>query len=308
MSMKTKKKSKNHRRASLRTQPVNQALPFIEHAKELRRRLYYIAAAVLLWGTAAYAVEHAIVRILLKPAGNQHFIYTSPGGGIDFLFRICLYAGLIFSLPVIVYNGLRFIEPIISKESHHFVAIISLTSTVLAAAGILFGYFMGLPAALHFLFHQFTTTQIQPLVTIQSYLSFVLVYMVGSALLFQLPLFLIVINRVRPLQPRRLFRYERWVILAAFVLAGLMNPSPNVLSQLLVAGPFILMYQLGIGIIALINRGPVPDPLELLYQQDLEAQASRRAGVPALKPLVDPAPLSSKTAPRPLDRRPANPI
>ncbi len=250
--MKTKKQTTNHGRATSRKKRATQ--PFIEHVQELRRRLYYIAAAVLVCGSATYAVQQHVVNALLKPSKGQHFIYTSPGGGIDFLFRVCVYTGLVLSTPVIVYNLLEFLSPLMSRESKRFAVWVSLACSLLAVAGIAFGYFIGLPAALHFLFNQFTTAQIKPLVTIQAYLSFVIAYMLGSALLFQLPLLLITINRIKPLQPRRLLHYERWVILAAFVLAGLMNPTPNILSQLIVAGPFIVMYQLGILLIAFINR------------------------------------------------------
>jgi len=270
--------------------------PFIEHVQELRRRLYYIAASVLLWGCAAYGVQQHLVNVLLRPARGEHFIYTSPGGGIDFLFRICAYSGIVLSLPVIVYNVLRFIEPLISKGSRRFIAAGSLLSGLLAAGGVVFGYYVGLPAALHFLLHQFQTVQIQPLVTIQSYLGFVIVYMVGSAMLFQLPLLLLLINRIKPLKPRRLLHYERWVILAAFVMAGLMNPTPNVFSQLLVAGPFILMYQLGIILIAIINRGRKLSRVEQLHQLDVEAQASRQSRTSNLEPI--PALALPQAAPR----------
>jgi sec-independent protein translocase protein TatC len=256
MSMK-QKPIKNHRRTttpkhSVATMSTTQ--PFSEHLKELRRRIVYIAASVFVWAAAAYAIQQKIVHLLLRPSHGQQFIYTTPGGGIDFLFRICIYAGIVFSLPVIVYNVLRYIEPVIGHDSRKSALWGSAVSGFLAVAGVCFGYIIGLPAALHFLLHQFTTAQIKPLVTIQSYLAFVIVYMVGSALLFQLPLLLLFINRLKPLSPSGLWKYERWVILAAFVIAGLMNPSPNIFSQLLVAGPFILMYQVGIGMIALTNR------------------------------------------------------
>lgn len=281
-------KKKKHRRTGLHNGAFARAsLPFIEHIRELKRRLYYIAASIFLWGCAVYAVEHTIINLLLRPANGQHFIYTSPGGGIDFLFRICLYGGLVLSLPVIVYNVLRFIEPLLTYASRRFIMAISVASAVLAACGMIFGYLLGLPAALHFLLHQFMTVQIQPLLTIQAYLSFVIVFMFGSAMLFQLPLILLCINRIKPLQPRRLLHYERWVILAAFVLSGLMNPSPNILSQLLIAGPFIIMYQLGIVMIYWINRQAKLSPARILHEQDKTVQASRRNQAARLQPLPD---------------------
>ncbi len=200
------------------------------------------------------------------------------------MFRICVYTGIAFSTPVIVYHLLRYLEPLIREDSLRFIVIGSIASGMLAVAGIIFGYEVGLPKVLTFLLHQFVTAQIKPLVTIQSYMSFVMVYMVGSALLFQIPLVLIVLNRIRPLKPRNLFRYEKFVIGGSFIAAGLMNPTPNLLSQLVVAGPMIVMYQIGIGIIWLVNRRAArPKHVLKLLEHDAETQAARLAH--ALEPL-----------------------
>src|SRR4051794_21103630 len=120
--MQTKKKQTNHLRRTATPKktgadPDPAVLPFADHVQELRRRLYYIAASIIVWGCAAYGVQQHIVNLLLRPAEGQHFIYTTPGGGLDFLFRICVYSGIILSLPVIVYNSLRFIQPLISRGS-----------------------------------------------------------------------------------------------------------------------------------------------------------------------------------------------
>jgi hypothetical protein len=159
-----------------------------------------------------------------------------------------------------------------------------------------------LPAALHFLLHQFTSDQIHPLLTIQSYMSFVTMYMLGSALLFQLPLILVLINRIKPLKPKKLFGYERWVILLAFVGGGIMNPSPRVQDQLMLAVPMIAAYQVGILLVWLANRRRRGEKVEALLQKDAELRAQRRAqfeaaqaalqqklavaGTPAAKPVV----------------------
>jgi sec-independent protein translocase protein TatC len=247
----------------------------MEHLRELRRRLFYVAISVIAWSAAAYAVQQHIVNLLLKPSHGQSFVYTSPIGGIDFLFRVCLYAGLIMSIPIIVYQLLKFLSPLMTHGSNNFIVWGCLASGILAVAGMVFGYFMGLPLALHFLLHQFMTPQIKPLITVQSYMSFVMVYMVGAALMFQVPLVLIFINRIKPLKPSKLFHYERWVILLAFIAAGLMNPTPHIFDQLIVAGPIILMYQIGIGIIALLNRPRWPSHAYDLFEEDLRLQAER---------------------------------
>lgn len=293
----TNQKKSTPRRASDSTQP------FIEHVYELRHRLFWVMVSVGVVGALTYAVQQHVVNLLLRPAKGQQFIYTSPGGGIDFLFRICIYTGIAFSTPVIVYHLLRYLEPLIREDALRFIVIGSIASGVLAVAGIIFGYEIGLPKVLTFLLHQFVTQQIRPLVTIQSYMSFVMVYMVGSALLFQIPLVLIVLNRIKPLKPRNLFRYEKFVIGGSFIAAGLMNPTPNLLSQLVVAGPMIAMYQIGIGIIWVVNRrARRPKHVLKLLERDAEVQASRLAH--DLQPLLKKsttAPTAAITATAPTD-------
>ncbi len=228
--------------------------PFIEHLHELRRRLFFVALSLVIFSAAAYGVQHSIVDLLLQPSQGQNFIYTSPLGGLNFLIKVCLLVGIIGSIPVIVYQFLRYVEPLMKQASRRFIYGATAVSGLLAAAGMAFGYFVGLPAALHFLLNQFVSAQIQPLLTIEAYLSFVSVYMLCAALMFQIPLIVLFINRIKPLTPAGLFRKERWVILFSVVLAFIMNPTPNLISQFLIAIPMILSYQLAIGIIWWQNR------------------------------------------------------
>jgi Tat protein translocase TatC len=186
-----------------------------------------------------------------------------------------VYAGIFFSIPVIVYQLLKYIEPLIKKNAMRFILLGSIASGLLALAGMAFGYFFGLPAALGFLLHQFTNEQIQAMLSIQSYLSFVTVYLLGSALLFQFPLILLLINRIKPLKPKKLLGYERWVIVGAFILGGVMNPSPRVVDQLILTIPIILTYQLGIGLIWLANRREQKRPAAAMLKKDAELQAER---------------------------------
>jgi sec-independent protein translocase protein TatC len=276
----TRAKSKLKRSAQARLnkpEPVHKA-PFIEHIHELRQRLFRVALSVIVFSAAAYFVQQHIVRLLLAPAADQQFAQTTPGGGFDFLFRICLYTGLIFSIPVVFHQIVKYAEPLIPKNATRFIRRISVVSWLFALAGIAFGYFVGLPAALHFLLHQFTNPQIQTLISIQSYLSFVIIYLAGAALLFQMPLVMLVINKVKPLKPSKLLSYERWVVLFAVVAGGILSPSPNIMDQVLLAGPIIATYQIGIVIVWIANRkGRRPRKVQRLIEQDELARQERLA-------------------------------
>ena len=270
-------------------------LPIIEHVYELRRRLFYIAICIAVGSAVAYGVQQRIVGILLRPSHGQNFIYTSPLGGINFLFGVCFDIGLVVATPVIIYQLLAFLQPLMRNTTHRFLLLSSVAAGTVAFAGVIFGYFLGLPSVLHFLLHQFTTIQVRPLITIQSYMQFVALYLLGSALMFQLPLILIIINRIKPLKPQRLLKYERHLIAIAFIVAFIMNPTPNIVGQLVVVVPIILMYQVGIVLIWALNRKYThPSWLQQLLEEDAKRQAERAGR--QLRPVFGP---SQFTAPTP---------
>jgi sec-independent protein translocase protein TatC len=234
-----------------------------------------VALSVLLFASAAYAIEHQLIGWLLRPAHNQSFIYTSPLDGINFIFKVCIYVGVGLSSPVIIYQLLRYLEPLLKHSSARFIYWGTAVSGLLAIAGMSFGYFVGLPAALDFLLHQFHTAQIKPLLTVDEYMSFVTVYMVGAALMFQIPLIVLFIDRVHRLKPRQLWHYERWVVLGSVVLAAVMNPSPNVIAILFIALPILLTYQLSIGIVWWLQNNGRRQKLLRLVEADAAVQAAR---------------------------------
>lgn len=109
-------------------------------------------------------------------------------------------------------------------------------------------------------------------------MSFVTMYMLGSALLFQIPLIMVFINRIRPLDPKSLksIKYERWVIVLAFIFGGIMNPNPNLLDQAIIVLPLILMYQVGIFLVwRAQHKKQRPQYLDDLLKKDNEVQSIR---------------------------------
>lgn len=264
---------------------VKDRVPLIEHLRELRRRLAYVAITVVVGAGIAYGFEHQIINILLRPSGGQEFIYTSPMGGINFLLTVCLGMGVVLAIPVIVYQVLAFLKPLMGNTTRRFLLTSSIAAGILALAGVAFGYFFGLPSGLHFLLSQFTTDQVQPLLTIQSYTQFVALYLLGSALIFQVPLVVLFINRITPLKPRSLLRYEKHVLVGSIFLALIINPSPSIVDQLFLAVPMFVSYQAAIFLLWRVNRKKRPPRrVQLLREQDAQRQAERLSR--PLKPLV----------------------
>ncbi len=271
------KPTRRHAPNQLHSKPSEpEKLPFIEHVYELRKRLFYIALSIAVFSGIASLFQKQLTHWLLAPAGKQQFIYTSPGGGFNFAVSICIYTGIFLSIPVIVNQVLRYFGPLVKKETLHFIHWASFWSGVLAVLGMAFGYTVGLSAGLHFLLQGFSTSQIKALISIQSYLSFVLTYLLGAALLFQLPLILLFINRIKPLKPKALMGKQRWVILIAFVVGAIISPSPDVKNQTIMSVPIILMYEVSIILIWAVNRKHSrPKKVVELMQKDAEKQAQR---------------------------------
>lgn len=126
-------------------------------------------------------------------------------------------------------------------------------STSLAAAGVLFAYFVSLPAAINFL-TGFSVNHIQAMLTADSYLSFVATYLLGAALLFQIPLLLLIINTMTPLKPSKLMKLQKFVVVGAFILGAIISPTPDIMNQAFLAIPVIAMYQLGVAMVWLQNK------------------------------------------------------
>jgi len=238
-------------------QPTSRKTPdqqtLIDHLHELRTRLFWIILTLLLATSGSYLIKDQIMAVLMQPLGGQQLVYLTPIGGFNFIFKVSMYFGLVVILPVIIYQLYRFLEPLMAPRRKKSVFFFILASFVLAIAGGGFAYFAGLPAALHFL-TGFTIQNVSAMLTVESYLAFVVAYVLGFAALFQIPLILMIINSIKPLPPRQLMGFQRFVILGAFIVAAIISPTPDVTNQAILAVPIILMYQIGVLLVWLQSR------------------------------------------------------
>lgn len=225
-----------------------------EHLREMRWRLAIVAAVFVAASGGALPFFRTISTLLVQPLGpDQQLVYLTPGGAFGYIMQVCCYVGLVAALPVAVYHVCQFIMPAISPRRRHVVVGYTAASCVLALAGVAFAYYICVPAALHFLTN-FQLTNIQAMITIDAYLSFVMTYIAAGALLFQLPLIMLLVNTMTPLTPRRLMAFQGKLILGAFIVAAIISPTPDALNQTMLALPVVAMYQLGCAAVLWRNR------------------------------------------------------
>jgi sec-independent protein translocase protein TatC len=263
-------------------QPPAQALPtFLDHVHELRRRLFWVVAVVVVASAVSYGFINDILGLLTAPLGDKQLYYLTPAGGLTFAIKLCTFVGFVVGVPVLMYHLYRFFEPLMGSKRRSSFFYVGL-STLFAAAGVAFAYVISLPAALHFLTN-FNLNNVQAMLTVDSYLTFVITYLLGAALLFQIPLLLLIINTMTPLKPSKLMKLQKFVIVGAFILAAVISPTPDIMNQAFLAIPIIAMYQLGIGLVWWQNAASA-------------RKARRRRDIPE-QAYVEPDPAMALSAP-----------
>lgn len=236
----------------VRRLPRTEKRPLVDHLKELRTRLMISGLAFVSCSVVAYAFHEQLIGFLQSPL-NDTLYFTSPGGGFNFVLKVSILAGLLVSLPILIYHGLRFVEPVLPRHEHIKVAKFLIASVGLLIVGVSFGYFAALPAALHFL-SQFGGENLEALIGVNEYLNFVMAYLIGFGVLFQIPLVMLIINRFRPLQPSGLARGFKAIVPGAFFMGAVLTPTPDPVNQSLMAGPIVVMYAIAIGLVAIVHR------------------------------------------------------
>lgn len=226
---------------------------FIAHVHELRNRIFLVVLLFIVTSALAYQFRDILVDVVLSPLGDQKLIYLTPAGGFSFIFQITMYAGALVSAPFFVFQLYKFVTPALPPQARKHTAAVFIAASLLMCGGAAFGYFVAVPAALHFL-TTFAGSYVDASLTADSYLNFILGYVVGLGVLFLLPLLLIFWHWIKPLTPKGLLKSERFMIVFAMIAAAIITPTPDVVNQLLVAGPILVVYQMGVVTVLLMIR------------------------------------------------------
>lgn len=216
-----------------------------DHIRELQMRFFASAVALIVGGFAVYAIYEPILGILSAPLGAPLY-YSNPTGGFAFVMKICFTGGLIIAIPVLIYNLIMFVRPVFPTAlSMKRILLTTLGSTLLAIAGTLFAYYCILPGTLHF-FASFQVDGLNALISADEYLGFVTNIIITFIVMFQIPLVIAFIDKIKPLQPKQLLKMEKWVILGSLIIALLVPFAYEFVTSMLIAVPIVALYNLSI--------------------------------------------------------------
>lgn len=223
-----------------------------EHIDEIRFRLFWIVITLLLASGLGYLLHKQLLLLVQKPLGSELY-YTSPGGGITFIFKLCFSFAFVVALPVVLYHIMRFFFPVVAHIQQRTITRFVVASLILAYSGVVFAYFVSLPAALHFL-SNIGNYSLSALITVDTYYDFVVSYLLGFAVLFQTPIIVLFINKVKPMKPGGMMGAQRYIVLFSFIIAAILTPTPDPVNQTIMAMPAILLYQVSVVMVWYINR------------------------------------------------------
>lgn len=227
-----------------------------EHIDEIRFRLFWVVITLLLASGVGYFLHKQLLLLAQKPLGSELY-YTSPGGGITFIFKLCFSFAFVVALPVILYHFMRFFFPVMAHIQQKTITKFVIASIILAYSGVTFAYFVSLPAALHFL-SNIGNYSLSALITVDTYFDFVVSYLLGFAVLFQTPIIVLFINKIKPLTPGGMMRGQRYIVLASFIVAAILTPTPDPVNQTIMALPAIVLYQFSVFMVWRINKKAQP--------------------------------------------------
>lgn len=232
---------------------VESQLTFAGHIHELRRRLTWPALILIAGAAAGYIFHNAIIAFLKAPL-NQTLYYNTPAGGFNFVMKVCFILGITLAVPALIYNIISFIEPAVEKKiTRKIITFVTILSLTLGLAGAAFAYFVVLPVSLKF-FGGINVSGVKPLISADDYLNFTLTCIVSFILLFQIPLLVLFINHIKPMSPRKLLKYEKYVIVGSLAIALVLPFTYDPLSQFLIALPIIVLYNLSVVLVWAANR------------------------------------------------------
>ncbi len=249
-------------------EPVEEGkeMSFLEHLEELRWRIIKAGIGILLGMILCWIfIDFIINAVLLRPVvdlnqhlspGQQpiHLQNLKPFGQLFLYMQVAIIGGVILSIPNILYQLWAFIAPGLMPKERRYIKWIVFFSTFCFLFGIVFAYFVMLPAAFQF-FAGFGTTDIQNNIAINEYMDFIISVLLAAGVVFELPMVSWFLSKLGILTPAFMRKYRRHSIVAIFILAAVLTPGTDPVSQVLLAIPLLLLYEASILVSAWAWKG-----------------------------------------------------
>ena len=234
-------------------------MPLTAHLEELRWRLVRALGALGVAFGVCYAYAEDLFRFLIRPlASLKPDQMLVIGTGVTEAFftklKVSLIAALFVASPIIFYQMWRFVAPGLYDNERRLALPFALAASVFFIVGAGFCYLLVFPVGFRFFLEQYSSIEVAPQIRISEYLSFASRMLLAFGITFELPVVTFFLARLGVVTHRTLIGWSRYAILVIFVVAAILTPGPDVASQLLMAGPLLILYILSIGVAYVVAR------------------------------------------------------
>lgn len=224
----------------------------IGHLDELRSRILKSIIVFILCTVIVYHVSDTILFFLSRTPGTLVFI--DPAEAFLAYLKVALWGGFFTALPFILYEAWAFVVSGLNRHERRFLLVFLPLSTVLFFSGAVFALFVIIPMGVRLLL-SFGSEFMQPMLTVSRYISFVATLTLAFGCVFQLPIVLLFLTSIGIVSPATLAKNRKFALLIIFIVAATLTP-PDIISQVAMALPLIVLYEIGILTSRLCRKRP----------------------------------------------------
>jgi len=227
----------------------------VSHLTELRRRLIISLAALFVgMGICFFYGQEMLSRLLMAPLERlgQELVLIAVTEGFQVQIKIAFIGGLVLASPIILWHAIAFVLPALRGGERRVFWPLFISSVLLFVLGIVFAYLVVLDLALQFLLVHFSVG-LNQMLSAGKYLSFLISFLLPFGIIFEIPIMVLILTKMNVITPAVLRQKRRYVIIGIFIIAAVLTP-PDVVSQVLLALPMLLLYEVGVLVSALAFR------------------------------------------------------
>jgi sec-independent protein translocase protein TatC len=238
---------------------VDDKMPFLEHLGELRVRIMRALIALLVGTVIGLPFSQYLIDWLARPVTKLGYelVFTAPAEAFWVQMKVGIMAGLFVAAPAILWQVWGFVSPGLHSHEKKYAAPFVIVGSLLFLIGGAFSLFVVTPYALSFLL-SYARPGLKPMITLENHTDFLLKFTLAFGVVFELPLLITMAARMGLVTARVLAKNRKYAILGAFVISAVMTPTPDAFNQALMAGPLIILYEVGIVCARLFGRRPAP--------------------------------------------------
>jgi sec-independent protein translocase protein TatC len=232
-------------------------MTFLEHLEDLRKRLWYSFVAVFVAVIPAWFFAKDVYRILAKPVtrflpAETQLVYTKLTAPFMLYMKVAFLTAIFVAAPFLFLQLWYFVAPgLYQKEKKNVIPFVLFT-TVFFTGGAVFAYFVVFPFACNFFLGM--GEGFDPMITVDDYFSLALRVILGIALVFELPTLVFFLSKMGIITARFMIRYFKYAVLAVFIIAAVITPTPDMITQSIIAVPMLALYGLSILIALAVGR------------------------------------------------------